>query len=393
MAKAKKRVGFVWLLCGLGALSACSASASSAEDSAARQEPISGGSTDAANTNVFSVLIHADGAVGACSATLIAENLLLTARHCVAPGGEDPVVCGRASFGDAYAPSGMIAANAVDVTRTQTWYHGSEVFVPSEGSDTCGFDIALIVLKERIPATVAAPAVPRIDRDVTIGEAYEAVGYGTSEVSDYGVRRLLENQAVLCEPGACRSGVIGSEFVGSTGACEGDSGGPAFAVDGKLVGVASRSAEDCSTPVYSSLPGWKDFIVETARHAASVGGYEPPFWVTTGKSDPPVVIPPPTPTLAVGETCGGDIACVDGAVCYQASSSAAPFCAATCESASDCAMGQQCIPLSASDSVCLAPNTHKASASCQFGPPRSTGALWFGVAFGLALLRRRALRS
>jgi hypothetical protein len=396
MASTKNCARLIWLLSGVASLAGCSADVPG-EPSGSIRTPISGGQPDATNTNVFGLLVHGEDGVAACSSTLIAENLLLTARHCVASGGSDPVVCGRAAFGDTYAPSGVVASNAVDVTRANEWYRGKEIFVPTEGNDTCGFDVALIVLSERVPAAVAKPAVPRIDRDVAKGEEYHAVGYGLTETSDYGVRRLLGQREVQCDPGTCRSGVRGNEFIGSSGPCEGDSGGPAFDVDGKVVGVDSRGTEECETPVYSTVTGWKDLIVETARHAAMVGGYEPPFWVTTGLSDPPVTPPPPAVTVPIGGQCDSTSACVVGSACYLPANASTAECVKVCKSSSECSADEDCVPANDQVSVCLGVPP-ASSSGCQFSRARSSAfggaSLTFAFAFGFAFaLRRRRPRT
>lgn len=392
MALTKNHARWVWLLSGAACWSGCSAGPPS-EPSASNESAISGGQPDSVNTNVFGLLVHGDDGVSACSSTLIAENLLLTARHCVASGGTDPVVCGSATFGDTYPPSGVIASNAVDVTRALDWFHASEIFVPSEGNDTCGFDVALVVLKERVPANVAKPAVPRIDRVVTKGEEYHAVGYGLTETSDYGIRRLLGQRQVQCEPGTCRTGVRGNEFVGSSGPCEGDSGGPAFDVDGKVVGVDSRGTEECDTPVYSTVTGWKDFIIDTARHAAIAGGYEPAFWVTTGVSDPPPPPPPPAVTVAIGAACDGSVACAESGACYRAANASRGECVRSCKTSSDCGADQDCVPASDQVNVCLdAPAAN--SSSCTLSRTPAPSFAWAAAALALGLtLRRSKARS
>ncbi|MFZ5891844.1 MAG: trypsin-like serine protease [Myxococcota bacterium] len=394
MVSSKNHARLLWFLCGLGGLLGCSAAPSDEQPGESRAA-ISGGQPDAVNTNVFSLLVHAEEGVGACSSTLIAENLLLTARHCIAPNGADPVVCGKAEFGAPYPASSVIASNAVDVKRTAAldWYHGSEIIVPSEGNDTCGYDVALVILKERVPKTVAIPAVPRIDRPVERGEVYGAVGYGITETSEYGVRRLLGEREVQCEPGTCRSGVRANEFVGSSGPCEGDSGGPAFDVDGKVVGVDSRGTELCETPVYSTVTGWKDLIIETARHAAQVGGYEPPFWVTTGSSDPPPPPPPSANPVPIGGACDATSVCAAGGACYQPGDGSGAYCVALCKQTSDCSAGQQCLPVGDTVNACLAAPPSAKSSGCQMTPASSSAGFALAVAaLALAAVRRRTRR-
>ncbi|HEX7453725.1 MAG TPA: trypsin-like serine protease, partial [Polyangiaceae bacterium] len=56
---------------------------------------ISGGEPDSVDSNVFILVSHrATEGVALCSASLIAPNLLLTARHCVADTTSEQVACG-----------------------------------------------------------------------------------------------------------------------------------------------------------------------------------------------------------------------------------------------------------------------------------------------------------
>ena len=175
--------------------------------------------------------------------------------------------------------------------------------MPPQGNDTCGFDMAMVILTNAgIPANVAQPYVPRIDVDPVQGEIYQAVGYGVTNpaLPSSGNRMSRGNLRIQCAPGECRSGVEGTEFMGETGVCSGDSGGPALDAKGKVIGVVSRGVEPCDSPVYGSVSKWRDWILQVGREAAELGGYPPPFWVTTGKSDPePAWVAPAVPVGAV----------------------------------------------------------------------------------------------
>src|SRR5512134_2932724 len=77
------------------ALFACSAEPSS-EPSALVREPIAGGELDPDHNEVVELVTEFGGGVGLCTGTLIAQNLVLTARHCVSGGGGENVRCGSA---------------------------------------------------------------------------------------------------------------------------------------------------------------------------------------------------------------------------------------------------------------------------------------------------------
>lgn len=277
---------------------ACSAGAPADGDVGSFGAAIEGGEPDTEHSNVFALFAQQRRGISACTATLIAPNVLLTARHCVSNTNHDEVVvCGQAEFGSVFDPEQLFASNPVQLEDARSpWFRGSEVRIPEEGDDTCGFDIALVRLSENVPANVAVPAIPRIDRHVTDGELYTAVGYGVDLEGVQTGRQVLKDLRIDCEPGSCSRRIVPvSEFVGEAGICNGDSGGPAFDTEGKVVGVVSRGADDCSFPIYGSVAAWRDLIVGFTARAAVIGGYEAPFWVKSGSSDSGVELPQPEP--------------------------------------------------------------------------------------------------
>lgn len=394
-------LGATSALCLLGLAAACSSG--STESLGRHEHAIAGGTADDEHANVFLLGLHTEQFGALCTSTLIAPNLLLTARHCVSPGtGEDHVLCGDSVLGEPYPPSSFFATNDARPGEGSPFFRAAEVRVPGENVDTCGYDIALIILEENVPPALSSPAVPRIDRDVTPGEKYTAVGYGVNEDGDPNHSRMqLTDLSVECEPGTCGEGVESTEFRGETGICSGDSGGPALDEDGKVVGVVSRGGPGCSTPVYGTVTAWSDFLIQTALDAAKLGNYEPPFWVTTRSSDPPVIggeggaggasETPVAPALAAeGEACAHPSECEAGLVCWGAGSEG--ICTATCRETADCRAGQACEE-HGSVSVCLTPvGSADDTGGCSLAPARSSGGAAGLALVGLALLatRRRA---
>ena len=384
---------------------ACSASTDA--DVSSRTQTIAGGTLDLSHQNVFLLVRESEQSVALCTATLIAPNLLLTARHCVSPGtGDDHVLCGDSVLGEPYPGRAFIATNDAQPRRNSEVFHGIDVRIPGLGEDTCGYDVALIILKENVAADVSTPAVPRIDREVIPGESYTAVGYGENESGELTHGRMqLGNLSVECQPGSCGEGVESTEFLGETGICSGDSGGPALDADGKVVGVVSRGGADCSTPVYSTVTAWHDFIIETATEAAMLGGYEAPFWVLSGLSDRPVPegqggaggaggAASEPHAASQGEACDSATACEADLVCFAAGNDAAGKCAPVCHHASDCDDGLACVD-AGSVSVCSLPTgSADETGGCAVAVAGSRGAratalLALGAALGLASRRRR----
>lgn len=303
-------------------------------------DAISGGALDDTHRSVYQEFTHwpADDRVSACTATLIAPNLLLTARHCISSGNHENIECGRAALGPPVSGQSVAVTNAAILDSGSIFHRGADVRVPAEGDDTCGFDVALVILEDVIPQAEAVPAVPRIDRNVTQGEPYVAVGYGEDETGMQTPGRMLrDGLTVACDVGRCANfGVTATEFLGEAGVCSGDSGGPALDVDGKVVGVVSRGADPCETPVYGSVASWADWITATALDAAAAGGYDPPFWALSGTSDPPPGV------LGEGEACSGGNECQPGLVCYYLTDPSDARCTATCGAGDTCSDGREC---------------------------------------------------
>ena len=348
--------------------------------------------------------------VGRRSASLIAPNLLLTARHCVSSVPTDTVTCGQTEASAPFAPNTFFAANTQDIDQAtaSNAFKGANISVPSQSTDLCGFDLALVTLTTVVPPNVAVPLVPRIDRAVERGEVYRAVGYGEVTPGDAGIagaRMGRSGLKVSCAPGGCKTGVEASEFVGDTGICSGDSGGPALDTAGKVVGVVSRGGPDCSQPVYGSVASWKDWIIGVAQQAAVQGNYPPPFWVQTGMSDPPTTdLPdsgsagaPATPVGSVGTQgykCGVPQDCQSGFGCFSPTGSGSnAYCAEFCTAQTECGEGTEC---RAGVGVCVAagPTGSANSSSCAvraLGRPGGTlpSVLLSLGWLGLVLWRRR----
>ena len=325
------------------------------EPVAQASEAIKGGYLDKDDPNVVGVAEFQSGWLyGICTGSLIAPNVVLTARHCVAPVNNDQaagVVCKKitqggttyqaTTFGKNFAAKDMgVTTKAKMSDKKDSSYHLVQEILTPTPTTFCGNDIAILIRSKAIDPAEATPLVPRVDAEVKKDEGYYAIGFGAiqndANGTGSGQRRRRDDLFIDCPGAECASyqklGVFPAEFIGDQGICQGDSGGPASDLQHRVVGITSRGPNDCTSPVYTDVFAWGQFIKDAVLHGAEIGGYAAAPWATGWPTDPDYSYP-------VGEACTqpADCAsnrCIDDGV--------AQYCTRLCNELAPCAEGYTC---------------------------------------------------
>ena len=182
------------------------------------------------------------GTTGACSGTLIAPDVVLTAGHCVEI---DPLRIVAGTIDDAHG--GVAVAVAATIPHP-SW--------------ATSYDVALLALATPVPG-IAPRAIGTTCTFAAFGAGsqVELVGFGLTDDAATGANTQLHEAAVqvmdpTCIDGdGCRPSIApGGEFIaGGDGVdtCNGDSGGPVYFATPRgevVVGVVSRGVSGASAP-------------------------------------------------------------------------------------------------------------------------------------------------
>lgn len=318
-------------------------------------DPIIKGKDSTSDQDAVVLIVKLDfkSGIGACTGTLIAPNLVLTARHCVSNVASAPFGCkedgtlypgsqgGKA--GSDFDPKILrffVGKDAPEFGRGPINVAANGKAILHDGSKVlCSHDLALVVLDRDIPDAKIASL--RLEGDPRVGEKLTSVGWGVTEKEDIPAVRKQRTDVLVRRVGPSplneqklEAPVPGNDFEVGESICSGDSGGPAFSQEtGSVIGVVSRggngsSSEDpranCTGSStrnnYTKVAPFKDLIMKAFAEA----GKDP--WVEGG---------PDPRKKKNGEECSEDAECRYD-FCRNGS------CADTCSDEQPCPEGYQC---------------------------------------------------
>merc|ERR1712198_182027 len=189
-----------------------------------KQDRIVGGFEAQENQWPWEVALFIDDA-WFCGGSLISENYVLTAAHCVDGASYFDILVGAHNVRESSEP------NRVEITSFNGWYH------PQWDPNTLSNDIALIELPSPIEFNdyIKPSCLPSVGDTADPNELVTATGWGKPSDNAGGippVLRMVEDLPIITNSecnaiyGIVGDGVVCIDTTGGKGTCNGDSGGP-----------------------------------------------------------------------------------------------------------------------------------------------------------------------
>ncbi len=231
-------------------------------------------SSDPLIKGIVAVYNASEGAL--CTGSLLQNNVVLTAAHCIGEKPSDLFVLFDTVL------SGSSLRRPVDQTEV------SAEWATNQDNDTNTGDIAVLHFTGTLPAGYAAATLLTDISVLKAGATVTLAGYGISNgVTSEGAGTLRETDVTIADAAFSKTEIKLDQTHGQ-GACHGDSGGPAYIqVNGQyfLWGITSRGVDDpnndCSRySAYTDAVAYADWLkAASARVAAPAAPVPAPHFL------------------------------------------------------------------------------------------------------------------
>lgn len=196
-----------------------------------------------------------------CTGTLFADDLVLTAHHCVSARDKKGRVLNR-----------DMAPEEIQIELGHDELPWGEVRVRAIVAPQCGYvsgdgDIAILVLDRHLIGMPTSPV--RIEAPPEAGEVSTVFGFGRCACSEGGIKLRSRGEGVT------KIDHLAPGHLEATAAiCPGDSGGPVYGSRSDIIGVVSAAVMDgdentADRAVFTRLDAWPALFV--AAHEISNG--------------------------------------------------------------------------------------------------------------------------
>lgn len=309
-----------------------------------RSDAIVGGQPSTPEDDFVVFLAHLGDPTSTCGATLVAPNLVVTAKHCVYAYAENASTCDGTGLPVANGEGGGYVGAPIKLTEL-AFYGGADAknrvvngkeapaavgarVIDDKSVYLCSHDLAYVVLDR--PMTGLPIGKLRLGERPKPDTAFAVAGWGAVEDRVKPLFRQRRTSMIIARVGPVEpnaGAVPPRTFEGGPGPCTGDSGSPAFVLaTGTALGVTARGlgfvlndpVSPCApSTVTSSFVDIVDFPIEL-REAFASAKAEP--WLE-GAAGPGF--------RRFGEACSADLEC-EGGRCQGATPTAKGTCNVDC---------------------------------------------------------------
>lgn len=265
------------------ALSACAPGAPNIDkaDEATTQSGIIGGSeVKAGSALTKSIVALYDTVQGQlCTGTLLPNNIVVTAAHCMALKPQDLLVI----FGTKVDKTAQARRVTGATPHPDYAVHGDD--------EKDNGDIAVVHFEGTIPSGYQPAQILTDIKKLKDGASVVLAGYGISNGKDKSGAGVLRSVSVKIADAKFSETEVKLDQRQGRGACHGDSGGPAYvAIGGKnyVWGVTSRGVDDmydlCNQyAVYTSIPAHQEWLQKTSQELIRDAGSKAPSRLASGQ--------------------------------------------------------------------------------------------------------------